>query len=101
MHCTCYLLFENTHPGQLVVPAEDVYANEREHPGQGGQDLLGDVVGGVEPQAGVLQHFQGLPDELDQGQAGHAVHNDVGHALPDARLGATVICEHPPVKTQP
>lgn len=84
-----------------MVPAEDVYANEREDPGQGGQDLLGDVVGGIEPQAGVLQQLQGPPDELDQGQAGHAVHNDIGHALPHARLRAAVVGKHPPAKTQP
>lgn len=84
-----------------MVPAEDVYANEGEHPGQGGQDLLGDVVGGVEPQAGVLQQLEGPADELDEGQAGQAAHDDVGHALPHARLRATVVGQHSPVKTRP
>jgi len=80
-----------------MIPAEDVYANQREDPGQRWQNLFGDVVGGVQPQAGVLQHFGGPPHQLDQGQPRHAVHNDIGNPLPNPRFRATVVGEHSPV----
>lgn len=81
-----------------MVPAEDVYADQGEDPGQRWQDLFGDVVGRIQPQVGILQDFHGPPHQLYQGQPGHAVHNDVGHSLPDSRFRATVIGKHSPVQ---
>lgn len=84
-----------------MVPAEDVYANEWEHPSQWWQNLFGDVVGSVQPQVGVLQDLDGPPHQLYEGQPRHAVHDDVGHSLPDPWLRAPVVGQHPPVGKQP
>lgn len=80
-----------------MVPAEDIYADKREHPCQRRQDLFGNIVGGVQPQAGILQDFDGPPHQLDQGESGHAIHNDVGHSLPNSWFGATVVGKHSPI----
>jgi len=83
-----------SHPGELLVPAEHVHSNQLEHSGQWWQDLLGDVVGGIEAQAGVLQHLHGPTDQLNEGNARRPIHDHVGHSLAHARLQPTVICHH-------
>lgn len=85
-----------SHPGELLVPAEHVHSDQQEHAGQWWQDLLGDVIGGIEAQAGVLQHLHGPAHQLDEGHAGHPVHDHVRHTLAHAWLQATVICPHTP-----
>lgn len=83
------------HPWELLVPAEHVDSDQLEHTGQWRQDLLSDVVGGIEAQGGVLQHLGGPADQLDEGHAGCAVHNDIGHPLTHAWLQPSVIGHHP------
>lgn len=99
MHCTRHLFVpKGTYPWQFVVPAEDVDADQREDPGQRRQNLFGNVVGGVQPQVGILQDLDGPSHQLDQGQPRHAIHDDVGHSLPNSRFRATVIGQHSPVQ---
>ena len=84
------------HLGQLLVPAGHVHADELEDAGQRGQDLLGDVVGGVEAQAAVLQHLQGAPHQLDEGHARRPVHHHVGNPLSHTRFQTPVVRHHTP-----
>ena len=69
----------------------DVDSHQEEESVKGGQDLLGDVVVGVEAQGAVQEDLPRLPDQLDQGQARCAVHHQVGHPLTHTRLATTVI----------
>lgn len=85
-----------SHPGELLVPAEHVHSDQLEHAGQWRQDLLGNVVGGVEAEAGVLQHLHGPTHQLDEGHPGHPVYDHVRHPLANARLQAAVVCHHTP-----
>lgn len=84
------------HPGQLLVPSEHVHSDQLEHASQRRQDLLGDVVCGVEAQAGVLQYLHRPADQLDKGHAGHPIHNDIRYSLADPRLQAPVVRRHAP-----
>ena len=71
---------------QLVVPGEDVDADERQHPAQRRQNLLLDVVLRVDAQARVVDDVMRLPHELNERQPRRAIHNDVRYSFPDARL---------------
>lgn len=84
------------YPGQLLVPAEDVNPDQGEDSLQRRQDLLGDVVSSVEPQAGVLQNLQGPPHQLNKRHSWYSIHYDIGDPLADSGLRTTVMGQHPP-----
>ncbi|TNN85432.1 hypothetical protein EYF80_004454 [Liparis tanakae] len=67
--------------------SEHVHPDQLEHAGQRRQDLLADVVRGVEAEAGVLQDLHGPTHQLDEGHAGHPVH-DHGRDAGSGPVGA-------------
>ena len=73
------------------IPCLHVDADESHEALEGRDDLLRDVVHGVEPEgAAALDERFGLDNHVDQAGAGFAVHDDVADALAVAGLGSRV-----------
>ena len=81
-----------------LLPGEDVHPEEGEDSVQRGEDLFGDVVGGVEAEGGVRQYILGLPDQLYEGQPRASIHNDIGDTFPGTWFSSTVLSKGLPTK---
>lgn len=79
-----------------MVPTEHIYSNQVENSCKWWQDLLGDVVGGVEAQAGVLQYLYRTPNQLYERHSWHTVHNNIWHTLTNTWLQTSIIRHHTP-----
>ena len=81
-----------------LLPGEDVHPEEGEDSVQRGEDLFGDVVGGIEAEGGVGQDLLGLPDQLYEGQPRASIHDDVGYTFPSTWFSSTVLSQGLPTK---
>lgn len=62
--------------------------------------MLADVVGGVEAEAGVLQHLAGPPHQLDKGHPRRPKHHHVRDTLTHPGLQPPVVGHHTPEKKE-
>ena len=81
------------HLGHIVVPLKDADPHQPHQAIQRGQHLLGDVVGDVDAQGGVMQKLPGLTHQLNEGQPWRPVDNDIGNALAHPRLCTAVLLQ--------
>ena len=65
----------------LIEPTADVDAQEAEDSLQCRNDLLGDVVTGVDGERRIPEHFQRSSDHFDERQARRSIDDDVGNAF--------------------
>ena len=74
----------------LIEPTANVDAQEAENSLQGRNDLLGDVVTGVDGERRIPEHFQRSSDHLYERQARRSINDNVGNAFAGTRLRPTI-----------